>query len=348
MKPLRKSKNPVRSASLFGLVGEAETFFRDNFYERPKAWAVEAREKMRNLPKTNFDLGVYFAELGKWHDALFRFRIALYFDANYPQAHYNLGYCHYQLGHYDKAAGIFKQVLRKTPDHRDAAFMLASIDPQAVPIAQRPQNMPRDMLLNFFSGLAANYNLIEADNQYRGGVLVAEQVRPFLPSVPLHVLDLGCGTGIASIPYRAMAASMIGVDLTPALVVQAKKEIFKDTPLFDQVIEADITSLGITLSDDWADLVLFINTAQYVGALNTVMLSAARSCKPGGLVALTVEPYPQAAGFGITVSSGRFGHSDAYVKQVAETAGLTFVKSAELALYPSTSAKFLLFSKGVR
>ena len=343
MKPARN-----KSVSIFGFVNEAEAFLRTTFYDQPKAWLIDAREKARDLPKTNFELGCYFADEGKWHDALFRFRMTLYFRKDYPQALYNLGYCHYQLGHFDKASSILKQVLRQTPSHTDAAFLLSSIDPNAVAPAQRPQTTPRPMLIAFFSGLAKDYNQIEAHNQYRGGVTVAEQVKPLLPASDISLVDLGCGTGIASIPYRSIAKRMVGVDVTPAIVAQARTEGTAEKKLFEEVIEADLVSLGDRLEANAADLALLVNVAQFVGALETTIAGAAKVLKTGGHLAMTVEPYPRAEGFGIVEKTGRFGHSDAYVKQVANAAGLEVVKTLEVALYPETSAELLIFRKGSR
>jgi predicted TPR repeat methyltransferase len=328
------------------ILGDAESALREVFVDNPRAWLMDAREKMRDLPKTNFDLACRFADQGKWHDAMFRFRITLYLQPAYPQALYNLGCCYFRLGNRAKARDTLKQVLRENPGNSDAVFMLAAIDPSALEPNQRPQSMPRELVTKFFSSIAGGYNQAEAENKYRGGAAVAEQVKPLLPASGITVVDLGCGTGITSIPFRAAAAQMIGVDVTASMVAQAQREMVAGKPLFDRVVEADIAAAAEAVGEGVADLVLLVNVVQFVGALNGVLGSAAKIVKPGGFIALTVEPYSGGDGFGIVVDSGRFGHTASYVKQIAAPLGLTPVKEMKTALYPETSAELLIFRKG--
>lgn len=340
---MAKTRN---TRSMVGIVNDLETAVRGIFIEAPKAWVAQVREKMRDLPKTNFDLGCKFAEEGKWHDALFRFKIAVYMRPGYTQAVYNIGCCYYNLGNRTKARHALEQVLRENPQHQDAIFMLGAIDPSALSPDQRPKQMPREMITKFFGSIAAEYNQIEAQNQYRGGTLVAEHVRPLLAPVGLTVVDLGCGSGIAAIPYRAAAERMIGVELVPEMVAQARTTGQGTTKLFDDVIAADIAALNTQVPMGSADLVLLVNVVQFVGALESVMAAAAGIAKKGGVVAITFEPYTGSDAFGLVKDTGRFGHSDAYVKALAATYRLETVKQVTLALYPQTSAELLVLRKG--
>lgn len=331
---------------MVGIVGEAEQFLRQTFYVGPKAWIVEARERMRDLPKTNYDLGCRFADAGQWYDAMFRFRIVLYLNPEYPGARYNLGCCYYNLGKPEKAKAELLRVLRKEPAHTDAIFMLGAIDPSALSQEQRPQTMPAELVIRFFESVAAEYNQAEARNQYRGGKVVAEQVKPLLAGPEITVVDLGCGTGIASIPYRGAGAHLIGVDMTPAMVRQARAVAQGDAPLFEQVIEADVTAPLDMLPAEGADLALLVNVVQFVGRLEACFTQAARLLKPGGLLAVTVEPYRQSEGFGIMADTGRFGHSAAYVRQQAAAAGFVPAKQATIPFYGEMKVELLIFRKG--
>ena len=320
-----------------GVVGRATT--------APREWLLGVREKLRDLPKTNFDLGCRFAAEEQWYDALFRFHVTLYLQPNYPQALYNLGCCYFKLGKMAKAQDAFKRVLRDTPQNRDAVFMLAAIDPEAVPVTQRPTRMPPEIVTGFFASIADQYNQIEAENQYRGGVAVAEELKPLLPAAPLVFVDLGCGTGIASIPYLPLASEIVGVDLTPTMVAQARQLAQGDRALFTQVIEGDITALDPTFAVA-ADVVLLVNVVQFIGALDQVFTQAQRLLKTGGLLVLTVEPYVGSGGYGLTQETGRFGHSAAYVLDQAAAFGLHPVKQRSVMLYPESSAELFILQKG--
>lgn len=332
--------------SLNSILDEAGGALRSLIIEQPGAWLVGARAKMRDLPKTNFDLACRFAEEGRWHDAAFRFRMALFFKPGYPQATYNLACSYFRLGQRGKAIALLKQVLTSEPGNSDAVFMLGAIEPAALAPAERPQSMPRELVTKFFATLAGGYNQTEANNQYRGGVAVAEQVKPLLPAGGITVVDLGCGTGIASVPFRSMATELIGVDITASMVAQAQKEMVAGAPLFNRVVEADINAVGDAVAAGSADLVLLVNVAQFVGTLGGVLGSAAKMLKPGGFVAITTEPYSGGDGFGIVQGSGRFGHAAAYVKQVASALALAPVKESKITLYPGSTAELLVLRKG--
>lgn len=331
--------------SLFGLMGETREVLRDLVVAQPRALWKEVREKVRDLPKTNFDLGCMFAEQGKWTDAMFRFRIVLYLQPNYPNAHYNLGCCYYRMGKLHQAVVTLKRALQLNPAHTEALFMLAAIDPASVPPAQRPQRMPREMIVPFFTSLAERYDGMEAQNQYKGGLLVFDVLRPLVKATEITLVDMGCGTGLAARPWLGHARRIVGVDVTPAMVTIARSMTKDGRSLFDAVIEADMTAPASALADLAADAVLIVNVAQFVGALEGMMATAASLLKPGGLVAITVEPFA-GAGFGLDAKTGRFGHSSAYVKQMAGAAGLVPVQESRVALYPNTAADLMIFSKG--
>ena len=112
-----------------------DVLLRETFIDRPRAFIISAQQKMNDLPGTNFDLGCRFAASGRWLDALFRFKLALWLQPNFPQALYNLGCCYLRMGKYPKAKESFLKTLRQRPNHAEAAFMLAAIDPAAVPPA---------------------------------------------------------------------------------------------------------------------------------------------------------------------------------------------------------------------
>lgn len=333
---------------MFSIVNDAEAFLRNLLYTQPKAWLAEAQHKVRDLPKTNFELGCDFADRGMWRDALFRFKITLFANPKYPQARYNLGCCYYRLGKIDKAREELKQVLKETPNHQDAIFMLGAIDPAALTPEQRPKHMPRELITKFFATVATNYNQIEAANKYRGGVLVAEQVKPLLPQQDITVVDLGCGSGIASIPYRSVAQKLIGVEFTPEMAAQARATGDGDKKLFDTVIEADIASVGEDVPSNNADLVLLVNVAQFIGGLEAAMQNATRMVKPGGYIAVTIEPYSGQGMYGLVADTGKFGHTTAYLKHLATANQLTPAKQTSLALYPAPApaVELIVLRKG--
>jgi predicted TPR repeat methyltransferase len=340
MEPTGKRRSSLSFAA------EVESVLRDQLIRRPKAWLADARVKIRDLPKTNFDLGCDFADQGKWFDAVFRFRVTLYLQPDYPQAWYNLGCSYFRLNKKAPAIAAFRKSLAQTPGDVDTIFMLSIVDPASVPVHLRPQTMPKSMVAPFFAAIAQDYDALELQNQYRGGVVVAEQVKPLLPSQNLAILDVGCGTGIAARPWRGLARAMIGVDFTKNMVEMAKKLNLNNQLLFDQVVEADARTLPESIANASMNLGLVVNVAPFLGDLTGVFVSLARVLGPGGLVALTVEPFTGADGFGLVAATSRFGHSAAYVKKLADTHGFALMKEVDVVLYPDARAHLFVLQKG--
>lgn len=333
--------------SIMGAFSGFDVTLRTLLVDRPKAYALSLREKLKNLPLTNFELGCDFAERGQWKDAAFRFRVAIYLEPGFTQAHYNLGCCQLRLGQRAAARNSFLTVLKQAPHHTDATFMLSAVDPGAVPLDRRPQRMPMVMVQQFFSGMAPRYDAVEANNNYQGARLVYDVVKPLLAKTQdITLIDLGSGTGIASRPWRPIAREMIAVDAVPAMAAEARQVKLADAPLFERVLEADIldaAEAGIPFSV--ADVILCVNTAQFLGNLQPLLAALGERMKPGALLALTIEPFAASAGFGVNIDTGRFGHHPDYVKLTARNAGLDVKHESRVQLYPGFSAQLFVLGK---
>jgi predicted TPR repeat methyltransferase len=336
--------NPAgKKVTLGAMVSEMSGALRDVFIRQPSAWLERSRERMRNLPQTNFDLGCAFADEGKWFDAMLRFRVVLFLKPDYPNASYNLGCCYFRAGKYPQAAAALRAASKQDPANQSARFMLASVDGESMPLEQRPQHMPKEMVSGFFSGVAQTYDISEANSGYQAGKVIHELVKPLASMANPTLLDLGCGTGIVSRPWRQAAASIVGVDITAAMLAQANRATHADKKLFDTLHEADVIQLPAEVPS--ADMILMVNVAQFVGNLAPVMQQVNTKLIPQGVFVITLEPFSGKGGYGLNVETGRFGHTVAYVKQVAEAAGLKTLKEAKVELYPGLPQDAVVFGK---
>lgn len=332
-----------KKVTLSAMVSEMSGSLRDIFVKQPTAWLERSRERMRNLPQTNFDLGCAFADEGKWFDAVFRFRVVLYLRPDYPNAAYNLGCCYFRAGKYPQAAAALRAALKQNPANQSARFMLASVDGESMPPEQRPQHMPKEMVSGFFSSVVQTYDISEANSKYQAGKVIYDLLKPLVPLATPKLLDLGCGTGIAARPWRKEAASIVGVDITGAMLAQANRATHAEKKLFDALHEADVIQLPAEVPS--ADVVLLVNVVQFVGNLTGVMQQVQSKLIPQGVLVVTLEPYEGKGGYGLNAGTGRFGHNVSYVKQVAEAAGLKTLKEAKVELYPGLPQDVVVFGK---
>lgn len=312
---------------------------------RIRQFCDEFQRKISNLPQTNYDLGLGFAKQGLVKEAIFRFKLALYFAPNFPQAWYNLGCC--QLANGDKARAVesLQKALKQKPDHTDAKFMLATIDPNLLPVQSRPTRMPHHMMEGFFARIATQYDMLEGQLQYAGPQVMHQRVRGLLGRGDIRLLDLGCGTGLSGYPWRKEATHTVGVDVTPQMAAIARNATLEGVNVYNEVLVADANAQPFLLTETGFDAVIALNVLPFVGEAQAFIMNAAKACKAGGYVALTHDPYNGQGGYGILPETGKFGHSVDYLRQLGQAAGLTPVSQEAIALYPESKTSLLFFTK---
>lgn len=103
----------------------------------------------------------------------------------------------------------------------------------------------------------------------------------------LRVLDLGIGTGQASVPFVRAGARVIGLDVAPAMLAEAGARY----PELHALLEHDLDrGFPTGLREHDADIVLACGVLHHVRALQPALALIARALAPGGLVAFTYLP----------------------------------------------------------
>ena len=97
------------------------------------------------------------------------------------------------------------------------------------------------------------------------------------------VLDVACGTGNQSIPAARTGADVIGLDLAPNLLEQARKRA-ADEKLKIEFIEGDAEKLPYDAAH--FDVVLSMFGAMFAPRPEVVAAELLRVCRPGGLIAM--------------------------------------------------------------
>ena len=172
-----------------------------------------------------------------------------------------------------------------------------------------PAGLPAGYLRALFDDYAPRFDRHLVDGlDYRGPEVLIEALDRVAPGRRFRrALDLGCGTGLMGRALVSRVERIDGVDLSPAMVDQAR----------NAGIYADLTagSLEVALlkSDaDAYDLVLAADVLVYLGDLAPVFAGAARVLAPGGLLAFTAQSIASGETFALGPDM-RFGHTPAYV-----------------------------------
>lgn len=96
-----------------GFIGEA--------YDTVHEEISIAKEKSKDLRKSNYELGMNFLEKGNIGEAIFRFRIMGLLWPEMLDAQYQLAYCLAQKKQFRKSEKVLEKILNKDPNYDNKA-----------------------------------------------------------------------------------------------------------------------------------------------------------------------------------------------------------------------------------
>lgn len=258
-------------------------------------------------------------------------RQAIEIAPRFPAAWFLLGRSHAAMfaaqvsgpdasGIYRDAVSAFEMARELDPQDR----LGAGIRLAALGVGDPLDAMSRGYVTALFDEYAGRFDRhLTRSLAYRGPALLADAVRR-AASMRLRdpafgeVLDLGCGTGLSGEAVRAVARSLVGIDLSPAMVRKAEAK-----RIYDELHVGDLVAWLAGRPDASADLATSCDVAVYLGDLAPLTREVARVLARGGLFALTVQSH---AGEAVVLGDdGRYAHSESYLRGLAAEAGLQVV-----------------------
>lgn len=154
---------------------------------------------------------------------------------------------------------------------------------------------------------------------YRGPQLLLDAVQAAAGSNFrfARALDLGCGTGLAGVAFRACVDHLVGVDLSAGMIALAHHK-----GVYDRLATLD---LGEFLAEETArcseyQLIIAADVFVYCSEFFGVAAAVAKALAPGGLFAFSVETHD---GSGVLLRETlRYAHSADHVRAALDRAGL--------------------------
>lgn len=321
------AKAPLPSDSISGKIegylGRAQMFLQEFFVRAGKPVDTMFRVAQER----------YYE--GEYADAASRLRLVVKFQPGNAQAWYLLGSSELAVDNVSLAAIALRKALALNPQHEEARFLLAVLDP-TMPPEHQPKFAPLTLATDHFDARALYY---DEENLYELGYTGHEEafraVKPFLnPDYKqFRVVDLGCGTGLAALQFRAVAARIEGVDISQNMLDQSEvRRDERQRRVYDALHLVDLRRYLLDQPPASCDILVAANVFPYVGGLTPVFDGMAHVLKPGGVASFSVEPI---AGddFALIPGEGRFGHSEAYITGQAQRVGLEVLVSEPFEMF---------------
>ena len=253
-------------------------------------------------------LGEALRHAGTLPTAIGEFQRALRLDPALDEARFGLGRAWLDAGEAEKALEAFVQIEEPSDALRDAVAQAEAARGQARSDARYVRHL--------FDQFSTDY-----DTRMRGqlGYRAPEILRELASLVLLRqnrlsILDLGCGTGLAGVVFKDMAARLDGVDLSPAMIEKARA-----LGIYNVLAEADIET-GLANFDHAYDLILAADTVVYLGDLAKLFAGVRARLAEDGMFLFTVEK-KDGEGFEFGPKR-RWRHSESYLRDAAAHAGM--------------------------
>ena len=141
-----------------------------------------------------------------------------------------------------------------------------------------------------FSGVAAYYDTLMRGVPYRGWMVYLKQILKARDKSANRVLDLACGTGIVSELLARTGAEVVGIDISPEMIEQAKRKAVKHGLAIryevQDAVELDLPGHEFDLCVCFFDSLNYItDPAKLARAIENVY----RHLAPGGLFVFDVN-----------------------------------------------------------
>ena len=139
------------------------------------------------------------------------------------------------------------------------------------------------------------------------------------PRIPVRVLDIGCGTGLAGLNIKKTAQhlemDLVGVDLSPRMLAIASA-----TGAYQDLLVRDARYLPRSWSDQF-DVVIASSSIQFFPEPKLLFEGVHRVLKPGGHFAFTFDVNNQRPQASLT-KSGYYAFNRSYIEAACKASGL--------------------------
>lgn len=263
------------------------------------------------------NLGIALKDGGKIDDAVAAFRRAIALDPNHIQAYYNLAGSLAEQGKVDDAIAAYKRTIELDPDNLSAKHLLTALKGETTEAA------PSEYVKTLFDGYAEFEQHLVERLHYKTPTLLQQMLNDLDKKRFCNVVDLGCGTGLSGVGFRAFADRLTGIDLSPKMIEKAKSKNIYDALYAGEIVET------LNKTGEKYDLFIAADVFVYIGNLESVFKTVLDCASGGAWFLFSVESGEEDY---VLRKTGRYAHSEAYIRSLAKNYNFTveICRSSEL------------------
>jgi predicted TPR repeat methyltransferase len=219
-----------------------------------------------------------------------------------------------EFGRSDEAERLYRAWLAEAPDGARSCLQLAAtLAPQA------PERASGVYVEELFERFAPSFDNRLAMLDYKAPHLVARSLAACRPDGTLDIADLGCGTGLCGPLLRPQAVTLVGCDLSGAMLERARAR-----ECYDALLKIDLEQFLHDRTSSF-DALVSADTLCYFGALETVFHAAARSLRDAGCFVFSLEALYDDVAPWTLATTGRYRHARSYVVNALQSAGFMHI-----------------------
>lgn len=227
-----------------------------------------------------------------------------------------------KAGSREAAIEAWRRVLELDPaDHGGAAIRLAALG-----AAPPPRRMPDAYVETLFDQHAGAFDDILVEQLgYAVPMMLAQALRDHAPGPYRRGLDLGCGTGLAGSVLTGMVETMIGLDISEAMVALAEER-----DCYDGLYVAEAETFLEEIGEEEApfDLIVATDVLPYLGDVSRLFAGMAKMASDDAVIGFSTESFePEhegAAGYRV-LPTHRYAHALAHVEAELSAAGFAVI-----------------------
>ena len=202
--------------------------------------------------------------------------------------------------------------------------------------------MSQDVNNPVYEELASQYDKeVKAYNSYGHDVIFGMSFE--FVNADEKLLDIGIGTGLASMQFAEVGLKVYGLDTSQEMLAACRSKSFTK-----ELKRCDMTREPIPYKDRYFDHVVCCGVLHFVSDLENLFSEVKRVIRRGGIFAFTIAPQETAGGYikeptawGVSI----FKHSPQYIMELLETNGLELLKEQRLLIKGEDKVNYdMLFS----